>query len=315
MKHITKLFLVGFLATGLVGCLGGSGSSGGGDGGDGGGVTYTGKSEPATLNSSDEVNGLYQEVLGISQFASADELSPFTTSIARSAVKKSINKSARLVDKRYSPKATESIDETIPGDTGSFRVRGTVNYDDATHELIIISANVVVTWNEYCEYELCINGSAKMEMSEDRMSMTFTRFSYREGNSVDFLLGGSLVAEDTADGFVTTANITAHDRIEDIQAKMQNYVTKEYEEYEAASYGSTDYLNEQGRIYHSDYGYVDVTTLEDMKLNWWGKPVSGKVKIAGASVYIIEYNDSGYSIGRDTTGDNQADTDFQSYNY
>ncbi|MBE0494030.1 MAG: hypothetical protein IBX48_06770 [Thiomicrospira sp.] len=305
MKSLLNLFFL-ISVFSLSGCIGSD--SGGGDTKTGiSSVTYTGKTEPATFTSAADVDALYQEYMSSGTGSMDDTFDFYNTMNSGSATTNSpvVKALSKLEPSRYTLKATQSINESAQGDCGgSASVKG--SYDDVTGYL-----DITLTTNNYCETyynydygnysETYMNGSFRLKGNLNELELTFTAFSLKDlTDGVHVEMGGSMKMEAGSGVWETqtTANFVVKDYILDKQFKMQNYVI-------VSNYSS---FEENGRLYHSDYGYVDVATLETLADDWYREyPTAGKIKITGTKTYIIEYSYDTYTIGEDINGDGLVD--------
>ncbi|MFK5948854.1 MAG: right-handed parallel beta-helix repeat-containing protein [Methylococcales bacterium] len=254
---------------------------------------YSGKTTPTSLVSGD-----------LSPFSSvifSDTLGFFNTDSSNTSISSNINfKMSSVINVRNIKK--QSINNNVMSRkndinelnnclvSGSESVKGFIN-DDFTGVLEVA-------------YDHCNNGEVTQHgvvtinilngITNNFEAVAFyQKVLITEGNSRYSLSGrlhdkkivNSTLSELTADMVITDQDSLA-------QLKLENYVTNSCEFCSGDNYDQ--YM--RGRIYHSDYGYVDVTTVQTLKYinGYTGRPeYIGQIRLEGASggsaLIIFEY--------------------------
>ena len=105
--------------------------------------------------------------------------------------------------------------------------------------------------------------------------------------------GGNVVFSEhygTEEYELSTYNLVMKDNKSGLQIKMEDLV----EEYSySGSYESmTEYMEINGRVYRSDLGYYDITTLETLVMTGSDYPTDGKIEFKGANTVTMTFSDT-----------------------
>ncbi|MBE0472191.1 MAG: hypothetical protein IBX55_22125, partial [Methyloprofundus sp.] len=251
MKHITKLFLVGFLATGLVGCFGDSdgdktpdnpinlpsGSTIGSTATYSNSVTYSGKTNIASFSATDGVNAFYTSFfddMADDLFEGVDflfdlegEYDTYSTrmlSDVRNIRKSSIFQPYIEKSNRYASKSTSQTSNTISSEcsNGSLTVSTTDDWSLNYYKMEFVA-------NDFCVNsavgEIRMNGSSVSEEGEDFYLTAFNNFSLKIGANFDILIGGISISEVIGEDLTrSTVNMVFKNQKSGLQVKFENYV-------------------------------------------------------------------------------------------
>lgn len=308
MKKILSLSLVA-VALGLSGCIDlgeddkDSGSSAINS------VSYTGKTTPANFATETELKDAYEEYMAATGYVGSE----FDLGVAKIDPGNYSGTVTKMMSdfsggKKYTPKAAEKIDETSSGSCGgTAKIVGSFDDVSGAIDVTLIADNFCDNYrtddpNSPRRYT---NGSFNLKGNQESgLTLTYTAFSVKDlAENQDFEVGGTLqwTAGSYPWDYKTTINLNLTDNINSNQIKLQNYVVLEQD------YGN--YYSESGRVYHSEHGYVDITTLEDLEYSYsYDYPVGGKLRIKAAKTFIIDYLGATYTIGEDANGDDEADS-------
>ncbi|KPJ97809.1 MAG: hypothetical protein AMJ60_10210 [Desulfobacterales bacterium SG8_35] len=202
--------------------------------------------------------------------------------------------------------AVETINETENGSCGgSLHIVGTV--DDQTGEV-----KGTVTFNDYCEEGIILDGSADIMGHLDLISEEFFHYLFTYKNMMATVLDQSVVINGrTAGDFtVSPTRIMLSYVVEDI-ITAKSYWLKDLI---AGIVESLNYyeINElSGRYYDPDYGYVEVSVGDPIHVNeddFW--PSSGSMILLGAQntkARLTFVSATEFLIEADTDGDGLYD--------
>ncbi len=182
----------------------------------------------------------------------------------------------------------------------------TVTLDDVTGDF-----NGTINFNRYCELDVIVTGLVGLNGndSDSSINMSFTSLSV-EACGVSATSTGSASARLSG----STSTIDSNMRIRDSETGKVYWVN-DFEIVLRESFNSVR-IEESGRFYDPDYGYVIVSTPQALQVNsgdTW--PSSGVIDIVGASgiaggsstrARLTAFNTS-YRIDADTTGDGVFD--------
>ena len=130
------------------------------------------------------------------------------------------------------------------------------------------------TFENYCEGSTTISGS---------MSVTGNTFSYSQlrirSVEYDVSMNGSMTFDTINPGNTGSmsfvANMDFRDNITNTTGRLEEYTI-------TANIGDTDFfITINGRIYHSDYGYVDITTITPLSFDSSTLELTGEIRFVG----------------------------------
>lgn len=270
-------------------------SGGGGGGGTSGGITYVGNTDPAVLTATNTAR-LVGNVVG--SFEASDVITVGVALNSPESTRGGLSQSAlanRLITYFHdtltrTPLLAEqavaaiAVDDTIPCDEGSIHVLGTLN-EDGTGE-------VSATYNSCRTGEAMLSGEATLlivayDLTYDiptdatysftNLTLTIRGESYRMSGSVR---DQQSIASNTE---TLTINMITQDELSDETIKDDNLVIIIVSDdiLDPSSY--TETLS--GRVYDSEHGYVDVTTVSDIVFSSINQecPDSGQLRLDGAA--------------------------------
>lgn len=297
----------------MAACGGGGGGTGGGTGG--GGVVYSGVTTPALIDEKNAVE-LSQSVIG-----AGDLPSTFTAvSTAESENRAEIIQLARIlagvVKTRAESRSTSSDMQVFAGfqDSGTEKgdCSGTVQWSETYNESSgdYKESAKFTNYSNDCFYYL--NGTIRIVGNDytDSETISFESLNFQAGGE-NLTLAGTMVWESISlyeDHM--TMNLVLRDERAGKIFKLDNYVVKD--DWEAGT------IEISGRFYHSDYGYVTISTPE---LIGYGPftyaPSEGRLRIEGTkgtSATVTFNGDAGYVIKVDSDGDDAIDSTFNCTN-
>jgi len=181
----------------------------------------------------------------------------------------------------------------IQSDSGSVTspCGGTLTYsytfDDVTGEFTINS-----TFNEYvdCDDSSILSGAFKLnatgwaydayaqEYYYGSATMEFTTLTYKEGSESMTMTGSIAMSMSSATSYTMTMNFDYRDNVANETFRLENYVVTVTEDATGVN------MSIVGNVYHPVHGYVSVTTLSTVRINFAdGYPSAGQVDLDGAS--------------------------------
>lgn len=295
-KHGYKFVLV--VVLGLVGTVGSGGGGGGGGGEDGvGPLIYSGNTDPAVITTSNATT-FVANIIGsnesadiiisdrAAQNAKANNFSIATpTQLLKRDLFAMINPRIIISGTRLQTLAAIQVDETESCDSGSVRFSGTLNNDG--------TGTVNVSFNNCQEGDSIIDGDATLrvdvydinyeEIIDGTMHFSLLRFS---DANFDISISGELRVELEigTNTEITTINIDAKNNHSNEMAKIENLVTITNYDYYFMPSSYSESIS--GRIYDSEYGYIDISTDEsfsysNMLLEF--ADLSGQLTLTGAT--------------------------------
>ncbi|MDH5542903.1 MAG: hypothetical protein OEY64_08060 [Nitrospinota bacterium] len=134
--------------------------------------------------------------------------------------------------------------------------------------------------NETQNGTFTIRGSYATDSAGNMTSMTMTMSTTgitTESAEETYSFSGSFSFSNTETSMVLTLN-TVIDTIDGIQVKLNQYKT-------SMTLGSAGQVTEtsiSGDVYHSDYGYVTISTTTPLKFSWDGTPSQGVIIYSGS---------------------------------
>ena len=263
-------------------------------------VTYSGLTAAATLSSSDTEDLVYSlESVGLIDDVSSGFENAFDT-----------------LDTSSSAYVIKSLSGFVPkyevdGNTLTGSCGGTLTFAEQTNK-------VTVTLDNFCDttffiddvmeqamegLEVTVNGviestwtESDSEYSEQLVLNDFSMTAVDGPTTViDIEVGGNVVFSEyyvgTEEHELSTYNLVMKDNKSNLQIKMEDLV----EEYSySGSYESmTEYMEINGRVYRSDLGYYDITTLETLVMTGSGDyPTDGKIEFKGANTVTMTFSDT-----------------------
>ncbi len=317
-RIVTAFGLSAFLSMGLLACGGGSG-----DGGDTG-LTYNGSTSPVRItqtNAEELLASAYSEPQesrldlfpgGLLEAASMD---------GSASREMGVSHAARLLDTvlsvtpRHTPfpgagdsrvVAASMMSEAMMGSCGgSATFSGDADEQNGRFD-------GTFSFNSYCEEGVVLNGAMRISgtASDTAMQMTLT-FDHLRATEMGYTYttNGTMVMSGGASGATVTMDLVMSDEQTGEMVWMQNLRMVVNEGSDMGGSYATFTLT--GRIYHSEEGYVDITTPEPFKaydLDYY--PVAGTLLVSGAdgtSARMMVGGSGSCTIEADTTGDGAFD--------
>ena len=294
-----------------------SACGGGGDDGGAAGFDYTGETSQAslTLNNGEEVSATaYQNgdsgVGAGTVLASLNEptqtpqrLRPATSSIAKSLAS-AISKVPLSQDSANSSRATQTESDSITGDCGG-SASYTISIDDITGDF---SGNL--NFANYCELDEYMNGNASfvgnINLSSETfndITMTTSSLTIRAGAD-SYTMSGNMSFNPSNNPIVVNMDIKLKDNSTEQVFLMENFNLSVLET-------SYEELSMEGRFYHPDHGYADVTT--PMAFRFTGSnlyPYPGVMVATGtnnSTTTLTSLSTTSYQLDIDENGDGNPD--------
>lgn len=293
-KNILRSSLIAIFATGLTACGGGGGDSTS----ETSNTTYSGLTEPASIDSPDTVSTyveIYQDTTNAA--AGLESLSFGTSTPASTSTLASISMKSKA--------ASESA-------SGSCGGSATLT-DNSTDSLV----NLSIDANNFCEYDyddnrVTIDGFMSMSGTFEPMNMRVVLKEFSMSHpayDVSTWMDGNMETTQT-DQYIETfsTKLTVNSTTGD-----ETYMVKDWKE---RYYSSSDEVVLTGRMYHPTYGYVTVTTVENVQMDYYANnPISGVLLLQGAnSSANVTFSSEGYYVEVDQNGDDIIDYT-NSYSY
>ncbi|MDF1553722.1 MAG: hypothetical protein P1P84_11700 [Deferrisomatales bacterium] len=185
----------------------------------------------------------------------------------------------------------------------------TVSADDGTGAF-----QASFTFKSFCEAGSVMNGSLTaggeidlVRQELEHMTMSFQSLTIAD-NSDQFSIGGTM-SMDLRNLPTSTAvmNLSVRDDAEQKSFRFDDYRVT------ATELSGTTEVTVSGRVYHSDYGYVDIQTLQTFHVAWFDdNPSSGILEVAGAGntkARMTALSSETLRIEADTNGDGVFDWD------
>jgi hypothetical protein len=310
MTRLLKLILISsaFLLTACGG--------GGGDGDDTTAITYTGLKTPAVITSNNAVT-LAEGIVGpdIDAFGSSGIVGVVTedgetlNSTSNLTLAQMFADVARQMDFSAAmtlPGVVQTQTDTLPCDSGSIYLSITV--DDATGDF---SGNMTfqdcVTENVYMDGTAYFTGTIDVSTLDNfQMTLTFSNLIERYDNE-SYTFSGQI-----------EMTISASSVVEVIDYYVRDNNTLSVYWYATYTIEIVDNVSEaliriSGRFYHPDYGYVDISTINTLRMNYTeALPYTGILVASGdsSSLMLDCEGDSilTYTLSVDADGDGIYET-------
>ncbi len=317
LRFFRLLLTILFAAIVSIGCS----SSDDGDGGDGAGATtpiYTGSRNQANINQQNAEDIMesafdsYNSASGFRQVLEYEEDRggigmPFSLALYDVLLKSANQTEGNLTNHRV---ALSEANETYTGNCGGlFTIY--INDDDQTGDF---TGNI--NFNNFCEAGTTISGPTDIsgEVNLDTVDIEWIRFSfslititYYDGTSN---MAGELSLARNGDTDIMVMDIVMKDTNSSQTFMYDDYTT------EVTQGDSYTQFTISGRFYHSDYGYVNISTSEPFIMNTGNTwPSSGVTQVEGAvgsaggntMSRLTAIDSSYYEISADTNGDGSFD--------
>jgi hypothetical protein len=196
-------------------------------------------------------------------------------------------------------KAPESFSGTVPGDTGYASIHGT--YDEDTGFF-----DATVEYHDYTTDGICVDGEVRMYGNLDTEDLTydFLRIDM-SGPDFSYALSGTIVFHMGGDPMTMTSNMVFQNNSTGHTCKQENLALSMWMDGDFAI---------EGRVYHCDYGYLDIATnlkFEDTDLD--GYYDTGELIATGADGKSLKLTAHGgdpedyFSVEADCDGDGVYD--------
>lgn len=316
-KRYFALMLISFALL-LPTCGGGGGGGGGGSGG-GGGITYTGITTQAAIdspNAKDLSTGAYMGgtvgtslgMLGSVEKEMTDRPNylDLTLAIKDALLRIDVHAPSGIVDAG----AIISESGTISGPCGG-NAQYAIQYDDITGNF-----SATISFNSFCSSGVKLTGNANFSGKVDVNTGIFLQLSLScdnlavTGGSTSFTAKMTIDFNFQASPFTATMDILLRDNTTGKVSWVNNYSMKVWE--------GSNYIEFElsGRYYHSDYGYVNISTPTRFRINsnatWPSQGVmilDGKTSIGGGSTRarLTVVSSTTYRVEADTNGDGVYD--------
>jgi hypothetical protein len=324
VKNLNYLCVVGVVALGLMTIVATGGGGGDGDGGGPSIPSYTGLTEPATI---DENNaealavGAYEGgrmgaatgVMGVVQTEASGNIG-YSRILKVSEV---LEDSLRQVDFMSRSDGTfigaiYTVSATVYGNCGG-SASYTISVDDQTGDF-----SGSFTFASYCEDGVTISGGASFSgqvdvITEDLMkfSLSFSTLTGTSGNE-SFTLSGDISFDLTVYPYIMTMSVLVRD-----ESTGKVYWVKDYTMTvtEGATYVDVEL---SGTYYDPDYGYVILTTPTPLRIyedHYWPSQgvlvVEGEIGAMGGNTKarLTFLSSITYQVEADTNGDGEYDWD------
>lgn len=291
-SKITSTFLAFGLGTTLfvAGC-------GGGDGGTTSSVTYTGVTAQAVVTN-ENAEALLETALNAGEglntaygvATSTDEASPSGLSLSELAkLLANVAERPRMTAPESAIGVTSSFSDTIPGDCGGTATfNGTYTYIEYPYSYTEAGS---VVFSNYCmttsEGNVIQNGGATYSLTDTdtelNLSLTSSNLMVSFGGET-ITYNMQYAANIDSDTSVMTVTMDADYRTQDGKV----YRVEDYQ----LVFANFSSLTISGRVYHSDHGYVDITTPEALQFTFCGeiyRPTSGTLRVTGAEGTSAEF--------------------------
>ncbi len=256
MRRISQVLTTALviLALALTGCGGGGG--GGVDGASGGvSVDYNGVTSKAVVDDANAVDLTDATAAGPQMGFGLQEIGSLRTGTGRATAGRHATRTALAVVEASRAAALQvPIDE--PGPCGDGRVTGTANFSDTN----FLNFDATLHFDNYFDCETTIDGTISIvsRVQPDGSMVIDEAFSgLTVEDGVDRIrIGGRLQASGTMDG--SSEAMTLNFAVEDLNANQQVW----FDDFTLAlAHGiDADTADISGRVYHSDHGYVDLST-------------------------------------------------------
>ncbi|GEM_PF-3478685 len=312
-RIITAFGISAFLTMGLLACGGGSG---GGDAE----LTYNGNTSPVRItqtNAEELLASSYSQPQeskdtfdpdGLLGAASIGDLPPGEAGVQRA--NRLLSAALTVTPRRFllmkagdgRVSAASMGSETMNGSCGgSATFSG--NADEQTGRF-----DGTFRFNDYCEDNVVLNGAMSISGTESQMTLTFDRMRSTEmGHS--FTTSGTMVMTGGASGASIEMDLVMSDEQTGEMVWMQDLRMDVGEGSDMTGAYAT--VSMAGRIYHSDEGYVDITTPVPFKTYMTGYyPVEGTLLLEGADgtrARLVAVGGGSCTVEADTSGDGTFD--------
>lgn len=302
----------------ILGACGG----GGGGGAASTGITYTGKSTPAAITTSNGQTLAAESLTGGKIGATiAAALQSETPSHSNGSRLLSLYKALDTTVERLDPAigsrgnvlsaAQVTVKDTIPGTcaTSPGNYTYTITMDDVTGDY-----NGSITYTGYCDLGETMNGttsfSGKYNLTRndfDSLNISFTELKDTTNTDSD-TLSGTVAIDNTKTPVEVTMNLLDRDDHTGEVFKAENFIITDA----VATDQSYEDVTLQGRFYDPTEGYVDLSSPQPLRVlaadDW---PSSGKLMVTGqnnASATLTALNNTSYQVDIDTNGDGMTDS-------
>jgi hypothetical protein len=316
-KHYIFISLIALAVT-LTACGGGGGEGEGTTGG----VSYTGSKNPVTLTSGVDGNAAEvteSSIQGANQGISSGTVIGVVTDTDNDQIS---SKSYNLLIPRALAKTVQNIhfDATVflPGATvtqsDTFDCDGggsgsiTLEGDDQTGVFSgTMSFNGCTSLGVTMSGSISVSGRVDLAADElEQMTMSFNSLTSNDG-IYSVTLGGTISIQYNYPTLTMSMDFVAQNNSTGEQVKLENYSM-------VVTETGLDEFNVtlSGRFYHSDYGYVDITTPQtlyyDYSSSMW--PYAGQILLDGDSsaARATCINSTQYTLEVDEDGDGTYDT-------
>jgi len=322
MKCLIKSYLNIIFFCGLVAILAGCGSGGGGGSDEGGtkGLSYTGKTSKALItkdNAQEIMSNYYASYKGSSEAGFLGRQMPGPESqlnylgvwygiysVFHRMESVTHNNGTNLPRPLNLKKMVDDPPQTIPGDCltnpGEAVIR--TQTDDKTGDF-----TRTITFNNYCTNGVTISGSANISGNSDGSyaKVTFSELYVSTGACSITMQGEmTLTIPDDSTVKMDMALLVRDNNIKKTY-KIENFHLS------ATDYSSYTIIEESGRFYDPDYGYVDIDTTTPLKVYYSDDfPSSGVIEAIGdkgTKAKLTAVSNTQYRLEADTDGDGLYD--------
>lgn len=309
----------------LLAACGGGGGGGGADSSGGGGnppaptgITYTGSTTPATLTSGNAGTMADSAYQGTTPGQTAGGAALNTTrpehrglvGLADALARAGIGAGDSTAQSSATSRAIANFTGTLQG-TCNGLPQGTASGISGTYDNVTGAFTATVTLINFRACDGTLNGSATVTGNIDIATgwlkdfiLSFTTLTYTEA-SYNWTLSGSIAyASPVFSGNrTTTINLTYLDNTTSKVYKIENLVLVFTEN------GPADNVTINGRFYHPDHGYVDLTTTVPITLTYVSRfPTQGTLVLTGQGnrkvrITFVFNGTYSYNLGLDANGD------------
>ncbi|MFL0797408.1 MAG: hypothetical protein K6L73_07940 [Cellvibrionaceae bacterium] len=328
MQILCKVVFATTITTFLTACGGGGGGSSSGTTPTG--SNYSGLSTAVSISSgnADDVSGMALENAPIysTSVSNPQPAAPVNTLLENQQVIKHLAAIAVEESNNAAPNTSKAVHSTtINGDTecgGSMIM--SLDLSDSTQEIQGFS----VEGNHYglfgmggmsnCTY---LDGSLSLEQTGNTFTLTYDDFTYSNDSSSSYSTDGkSVMTFGDAEVFWTlwvddivfspiTITITSNLTI-NIDGNTYRFDDLTITETKTSTAGSSE-ISINGRFYHPDHGYADITTPETLLYSYRSdEPFYGSISFTGEgnSNLTLTFSGSSYNVDLDEDGDGIAES-------
>ena len=259
--------LLGIITLGLLYGCGGGGSGGGGGNNTSGGVTYNGNTDPAEITSANSKE-MANSTLNASDNGAFGGLSANSQNAVRNIRASAHIAAQKLIDIQKFVNGQRSIQ-------GQARPMEVQDCDSGTMDI----TDTAVEFDNCRLGDITFDGGFSISGTESNATFSYDNLRIT-GPGLDIEFGGTAVFVSSGNTETITMNTVFIDRVEGVTFRTDDYVIVITENNDGTI---TETIN--GRVYHSDYGYVDITTTTPIFYDseFASYPSAGQIVVEGNS--------------------------------